>query len=414
MRQRVPLPPQNSECVVRPSDAVVVVGSGPLVFAVVHALRQHGIKPVCVCPLGDELEVPMDGIPVCTITEARAKYPDAIVFLLSAPRQYRITHAQLIQLGWRRVKDCAYELASFEYGEDSFPFGLGWLHFYLDSYFQEYFQTYHPDHLVLLSVDVVITERCSLKCRNCANLMQYYTDPKDANFSQLFSALDLLISCVDNVLEFRVLGGEPFMNRGAAKYLARLRKYDNYSRIAVFTNGTIVPKAEILHSLAHEDPIVRFSDYGPLSRRLNQMMDALDAAGVAYEVEALPGWQPCGTIARRNRNPTESTTIFLDCCARTIFTLLNGCLYQCPFAANACNLGALPRTKEEYVDLRRSATREAIRRQLLAMVNRKMAIPACDYCGGRRFGALTEPVAMQIAEPLTYMKIAQENGMGRK
>ena len=35
------------------------------------------------------------------------------------------------------------------------------------------------DQLNLNSLDVVITERCSLKCRECSNLMQYYQAPHD-------------------------------------------------------------------------------------------------------------------------------------------------------------------------------------------------------------------------------------------
>ena len=31
--------------------------------------------------------------------------------------------------------------------------------------------------LVIRSVDVVITEKCTLKCKDCANLMQYYQNP---------------------------------------------------------------------------------------------------------------------------------------------------------------------------------------------------------------------------------------------
>ena len=42
--------------------------------------------------------------------------------------------------------------------------------------------------LVLKSIDVQITEKCSLKCKDCSNLMQYYKKPVDSDY-------DLLVSC---------------------------------------------------------------------------------------------------------------------------------------------------------------------------------------------------------------------------
>ena len=47
------------------------------------------------------------------------------------------------------------------------------------------------DSLFVKFIDIVITERCSMKCRDCANLMQFYVRPKnsDINFLQLHKNL---------------------------------------------------------------------------------------------------------------------------------------------------------------------------------------------------------------------------------
>lgn len=404
MKQRVPLSPRSTEVAIRAHDPVVVVGSGPLLPAVLYALRQRKIEPVCLCSLDIGPTPHADGIPVRSTVEAQASYPDATVLLLVEPRQYSGTRSALLAQGWRSIYDCAHVLSAFDYDCRSFSSGVGWLHYYLDTYFYEHFKVHSPEYLLLPSVDVVITERCSLKCRDCANLMQYYTEPANADFGRLFSALDLLMGCVDHVLELRLLGGEPFMNRSAGQYVTRLREYANYSRIAVFTNGTIVPSSETLQTLAHENTVIRISDYGSLSRRLPQLVEALETNGAAYEVEAMPGWQPCGTIAKRNRTEEESTAVFEDCCAKTIFTLLDQRLYQCPFAANVYNLGALSASSIECVDLRRDTSREKVRKELFEMLNRRTALAACDYCGGRRFGALTEPVAVQVSKPIPFVR----------
>lgn len=412
MKQRVPLPPDDSEPAICATDTVVVVGSGALLPAVLHSLRERSIEPVCLCELElDGKAGPRDtGVPLRTTTDALADYPDAAVLLLIPPHQFTLARSQLFQQGWRHVYGCASFLAAFEYEPQSFASGLGWLHFYLDAYFREHYQVNFPNHLVVPSIDIVITEKCSLKCRDCANLMQYYAEPIDANLDHLFSALDLIMSSVDHVLELRVLGGEPLMSGRLREYMTRLRQYGNYSRIVVFTNGTIVPRSETIVSLASDHTLVRISDYGVLSRRIHGLTEALEARGVAFEVEAMPGWQPCGTIARRSRTPEESTAVFLECCANTILTLLHQRLYQCPFAANAYNLEALPRSSTAYVDLRGDVPHEEVRGRLSAMLSRRTATPACDYCGGRRFGDLSDPVAEQVSRPRPYLRLA--DGLG--
>ena len=42
------------------------------------------------------------------------------------------------------------------------------------------------DPLFLRSLDVVISEKCSLKCKDCSNLMQYYLEPRNFSFNQCF------------------------------------------------------------------------------------------------------------------------------------------------------------------------------------------------------------------------------------
>ena len=49
------------------------------------------------------------------------------------------------------------------------------------------------------SLDVMITTKCSLKCRNCSNLMQYYTDPKNTSLEKIVTALDVLNKNVDYI-----------------------------------------------------------------------------------------------------------------------------------------------------------------------------------------------------------------------
>ena len=73
--------------------------------------------------------------------------------------------------------------------------------------------------LNIKSIDVQITERCSLKCKDCSNLMQYYTKPQNSEINLMLHSIKRFMSCVDNIYEFRVIGGDPFMSKDLYKIL---------------------------------------------------------------------------------------------------------------------------------------------------------------------------------------------------
>ena len=71
--------------------------------------------------------------------------------------------------------------------------------------------SYQNKLLNIKTLDLVLTERCTLKCKDCANLMQYYKKPKNTDGHSLLLSFNNFINVVDNLLEARILGGEPLM-----------------------------------------------------------------------------------------------------------------------------------------------------------------------------------------------------------
>lgn len=63
-------------------------------------------------------------------------------------------------------------------------------------------------------LELALTTRCSLRCRDCMNLMQYYEMPADVPLKKNKWAIDSFLRCVDAVCDFFVLGGEPFLYAG--------------------------------------------------------------------------------------------------------------------------------------------------------------------------------------------------------
>ena len=74
-------------------------------------------------------------------------------------------------------------------------------------------QAYFDENTIhLRSLDLVITTKCSMKCESCCNLMQYFVAPKNTD-DQILKAVSTLEENVDLISEFRVIGGEPLVNK---------------------------------------------------------------------------------------------------------------------------------------------------------------------------------------------------------
>lgn len=261
-----------------------------------------------------------------------------------------------------------------------------------------------PDALILNNVDVVITERCSLRCQDCANLMQYYAHPDHEDMERLFYALDRLMTMVDWVGELRVIGGEPFMHKQVARYVEKCLSYKNSSFVEIYSNGTIMPEQKAWVAMDDDKAVLLLSDYGPLSSKLEQITQLAEGLKIKYRVAKMDEWQDCGRIMEHHRNVAELQMVYGQCCARNIWTLKDGRLYGCPFSANGTKLKAIPDFVEDYVDLTQDEVAENLREKIKTLAEKKY-YQACQYCNGRPIAGLdVVPVAVQSKQPLAYKK----------
>ena len=115
----------------------------------------------------------------------------------------------------------------------------------------------HVKHL-----DLVLTEKCSLKCKDCSNLMQYYAKPIDEDYDNLIKGLDKFMNSVDFVNEIRFIGGEPLLYKKIGDVMKKVLTYKNFKKIYVYTNGTIVFKNNKMEIFQDERVLFRISNYG--------------------------------------------------------------------------------------------------------------------------------------------------------
>ena len=252
-------------------------------------------------------------------------------------------------------------------------------------------------------MDIVITERCSLKCKDCANLMQYYENPKNSDLDLLLKSTDRLMECINRIGEFRVIGGDPLMNDKMYQVINKLVTYDNAENIVVYTNAKILPKDENLTCLKHNKVSLLITNYGnKLSPKHEELIELLEANNILYVTEpVLEEWQDVGPLIFEKKTEAKLTHLFNSCCASDILTLLDGKLYRCPTAGHGENLGAIPHNPNDVVDLAdESISIEETREKLIKFYYKTDYISACSYCKGREYGFGVVKSAIQTKKPL--------------
>lgn len=264
----------------------------------------------------------------------------------------------------------------------------------------------NPEKLLLRNIDLEITEKCSLRCYNCCNLMQYYQKPKDYDIETLIRDVTKLLEFVDEIYEVRILGGEPFMHRQLKELLEKIITLPKIHRIILLSNATIIPDDSVISAMQSPKIGLSFTNYGKLSRKLNSFCEKLDEYNIAYDVHEMGGWTLCSEIKKHNRDREELKKVFDDCCAKNLLTLLNGKLYKCPFIANAMNLKAIPKCKDDVIDLKELGMlgRSGAKERIKYFIKEKNFFESCDYCLGRDFCSEEIEPAIQTATPREYYK----------
>ena len=266
----------------------------------------------------------------------------------------------------------------------------------LKSFFIDYNAV--ADALTLKNVNFVVTQRCTLMCRNCSALMPYYEKPKDHNMVKILESVDRLFAFVDNVRSVNIIGGEPLVVKDLAPLINKLHNYrSKIGELTMVTNGTVVPSDEVLTAMHHANLVVRISDYGKLSNKLNELQKSLQSCNIRCDTKKDLIWTIDYSMCEKSDFGEE---IFSNCDAYCS-QVLDGKLYYCPFAAHGDELRAFPSDKNNYIDLFSSnTTKDTVR----AYMERSCALPACQYCTGSKVAGDSIPVARQARKRLTYKR----------
>jgi hypothetical protein len=375
---------------------VVIFGASVLGEVALEAMQISGLRPVCFGDNDREKQSKgFRGYRVAGLDEIHAQYPDAIM-VIGAGRYYDEIRNQLFSRGYRHIYSEAEVIEQIDFSRVQYNQikGIAWRLAQLGHLSR--IKEISTDSLHLERLNVVVTERCTLRCRHCSSLMPLYSKPQDCNTDLLLQSLDRVLACVDFIYHVEVLGGETLLNRDLPAIINKLTKSNHILQIDVITNGTILPRRDLLQCLTHESICVVVNDYGSVSKKKDELFEMMKGAGIKTRQNRHWAWADLGGFERRNRDEPSLTQLFHACNFHTCTELLNGRLHRCPRSSHGTETGIIPKYPEDFINITDPFTSdETLKERLRTFFADTTFVHACDHCNGNKGDSLSLTPAEQ-------------------
>lgn len=375
-------------------ENVVVFGTGDWGEKSIDLLCKLGVTPVAFCDNNKEKHgTCFHGFDVYSLEEINAKYENVLIVVA-------VHHCKEIIIQLLKTKNKWAYITNINKGtfiSDKIPKSSKMLFTSLECC--------DADVLYSQGIELVITERCSLKCRDCANLMQYYEKPVNYTKENMFLYLDKINEVFDIVHDLKIIGGEPFVNKDIYDIIDYATTKENIVCVSIYTNATIPLDEKRLETLDKTKLSFFATNYEGLSRSIEKNVEILEKFRIPYMYIEMGKWYNCTNMEYVDRTECELEEEYNRCVAKNHLGILHGKIFLCPFASHTYNLKGIPDEYVEYVDIVDYEDINKVKEDMKKFIYDRKYAEACKYCTGRntsRQGTLDPGV--QTKEVLPYKK----------
>ncbi len=185
----------------------------------------------------------------------------------------------------------------------------------------------HWDEDVLPQAEMHIIDSCNLNCRGCTHFSPIFPNELP-DFSSRIQDVKILKEKFSYIIEFYILGGEPFLNPMVADYIKGIREVLPYSMIYIVTNGILIPSIndEILKCIKENNICVSISEYYPTHKLIDKICERLDKFDILYEVRN----DKSRTKFNIPLSLNEQSVYPRLCISKGCVTIWNGKIAKCP------------------------------------------------------------------------------------
>ena len=220
-------------------------------------------------------------------------------------------------------------------------------------------------------LEVMVTTKCNLKCRNCSNLIPKISPKSDEPFTKIAYEIDMILKKVNCIYRLKIHGGEAFLHKNCAKLIDFLGKQKKIKSIRIATNGTIIPSIDIIKSLSSNNIIVQISDYKINYNKINEIIDIFDENNIKYTYLKDQIWYDMGDFEKRDLNRYSSCNI------KRCTSLYDGKIYVCSRAAIMDTLNYIE--NDFHIDINSNTKVFKKKLKKFYKINKHIA---CNHCDG--------------------------------
>ncbi len=366
----------------KPGDNVILWGAGKLGSIVAHSVEKIGIKIIAFVDIAkDKQGTKFYGYPIISPEQLHNNY-DTIPVIVSCA--FPIVYQQLIDKKENPVYDPHSFLLNVDYdgyhGEMTFEFASRITDNALRNYALYYGQGYLIERLMF-----VITDVCTLNCRNCDGYIPFIKTPKYDSLSTIIDSYNKIMSVCKFVETIDLLGGEPLTHPEIDKITDYFVNDTRCSRVMIISNGTIIPNEGLIRVLKSPKCTLRISDYGRISKRINEIIALCEKENIHYEITNYKYWDKPPVIMRTNETEKQLDEKY-NACTTNLFYVKRSRIFHCTFLQALCSIDEklIPDFSKNYVDLNSpldNVLADKINR-FAKQLHEHKHIDACKYCPG--------------------------------
>lgn len=245
----------------------------------------------------------------------------------------------------------------------------------------------------LFHIEIHAMDACNLNCAGCTHYAPVF-DKEKPNTEARINDIALLRRKISSVVNFYILGGEPFLNNELDKYIEAVRKEFPDAYVVIVTNGLLIPKCteKLLNYLSTENVCVSISEYAPTHQLISEIVDTLNKYNIVYNI------RPFDKKQLFNKPLSKEKTGECYCISPGCVNIWNKKIARCPTLMYVTELNKkfnLDFPEEGIIDMESDISGVELKNKL------RMVVPLCDYCSKNEMEWSTcrrEPVASDFVK----------------
>ena len=231
-------------------------------------------------------------------------------------------------------------------------------------------------------IEISITTRCTLKCKDCCALIPQLDNKKHIIMTtedfKLY--IDRICNSVDMIRQLIILGGEPLIHPHLAEIIEYAAKKDNIYFVRLITNGTVLPNEKLLNTLKKYNKrcFVYISNYAG-NEELSPILKNEQIKRILKEndikCQSFDHWtwnEECG-FQEKEISETDTKSKMLNCYRTKCNTVINGHFDICSKMSYGRELGLF---EDDSIDILNSKN---LREDLIKFYQKEY-FNACSHC----------------------------------